>query len=79
MSWWKKGDEEEYIDITLGTLVDEDLNALEELGLTPEMHFHWEGGLKWFQRQYKDSKMGEWMKVKKADFTELVEEGKAFE
>ncbi|KAA8907528.1 Mss4-like protein [Sphaerosporella brunnea] len=42
------------IDITIGSLADEDLQKLEELGMTPtKLHVFWEtGGIRWYQKEW---------------------------
>jgi hypothetical protein len=40
------------IDITIGSLAEEALNKLEELGMTPGIHMFWEtGGVHWHKKQ----------------------------
>ncbi|KAF8462454.1 Mss4-like protein [Kalaharituber pfeilii] len=66
---------EGWIEIALGSLSEDSLKALPEMGLKPDMHFWWDSGIGWFKEDIKGSKLGGWMKVRKANPQETVEEG----
>ena len=79
MQYWNSSsdEEKETLYMPLGTLSDEDQEAVvTEMGMKPIAHFHWDTGMKWFQKLAEGSQIVEGLKFRGGVESEMVDGGK---